>query len=79
MGLYIRDNKVRDMARRLAESRHVTVTEAVRQALAQQLEELDQDRAHREREIRQILAELDAMPHYDFDEDNMYDEIGAPK
>jgi hypothetical protein len=33
MGLYIRDDRVRDMAKRLAEAERVTVTEAVRQAL----------------------------------------------
>ena len=36
MGLYIRDDRVRDMAKRLAEAQHVTVTEAVRQALERQ-------------------------------------------
>ena len=79
MGLYIRDDRVRDMAKRLAEAEHVTVTEAVRQALEQRLKDLDDDRAKRDRDIRQIWAELDAMPHYDFDEDDMYDEIGAPR
>jgi hypothetical protein len=79
MGLYIRDDRVRDMAKRLAEAEHVTVTEAVRQALEQRLKDLDADRARRDRDIRQIWAELDAMPHYEFDEDDMYDEIGAPR
>jgi len=79
MGLYIRDDRVRDMAKRLAEAEHVTVTEAVRQALEQRLKDLDEDRAQRDRDIRQIWAELDAMPHYEFDEDDMYDEIGAPR
>jgi hypothetical protein len=79
MGLYIRDDRVRDMAKRLAEAERVTVTEAVRQALEQRLKGLDEDRAQRDRDIRQIWAELDAMPHYDFDEDDMYDEIGAPR
>ena len=79
MGLYIRDDRVRDMAKRLAEVQHITLTEAVRQALEKQIKELDQDRAERDREIRQIWAELDAMPHYEFDEDDMYDEISAPR
>jgi hypothetical protein len=79
MGLYIRDDHVRDLAKRLAEAEHVTVTEAVRQALEQRLKVLDEDRAQRDRDIRQIWAELDAMPHYEFDEDDMYDEIGAPR
>jgi hypothetical protein len=79
MGLYIRDDRVRDMAKRLAEAEHVTVTEVVRQALERRLKDLEEDRAPRDREIRQIWAELDAMPHYEFDQDDMYDEIGAPK
>ena len=79
MGLYIRDDRVRDMAKRLAEAQHTTVTEAVRQALEQRLKGLDEDRAQRDRDIRQIWAELDAMPHYEFDEDELYDEIGAPR
>ena len=79
MGLYIRDDRVRDLAKRLAEAQHITVTEAVRQALEQGLKGLDEDRAQRDRDIRQIWAELDAMPHYDFDKDDMYDEIGAPR
>jgi hypothetical protein len=79
MGLYIRDDRVRDLAKRLAEVEHVSVTEAVRHALEQRLKDLDEDRAQRDRDIRQIWAELDAMPHYDFDDDDLYDEIGAPR
>jgi hypothetical protein len=79
MGLFIRDDSVRDMARRLAEARHTSVTEAVRQALEHELAEIERDRTERERLIRESLARLDAMPHYDFDEDDMYDEIGAPR
>jgi hypothetical protein len=79
MGLYIRDDRIRDMAKRLAEAQDITVTEAVRQALEQRLKGLAEDRAQRDRDIRQIWAELDAMPHYDFDEDELYDEIGAPR
>jgi len=79
MGLFIRDDGVRDMAKRLADARHTTITEAVRQALEHELEEIARDRAEREHEIRQILAELDAMPDHDFDQDDMYDDMGAPK
>ena len=72
MGLFISDVGVRELAERLALAQHTTVDGAVRQALAE-------DRAERDRSIRESLAQLDAMPHYDFDEDDMYDEIGAPK
>jgi len=38
VGPYIRDDTVRDLARRLAEKRRITVTEAVPQALEHELE-----------------------------------------
>ncbi len=76
MGLFICDDGVRELAERLARSRRTTVGEAVRHALERALAE---DRAERDRSIRESLARLDAMPHYDFDENDMYDEIGAPK
>jgi hypothetical protein len=79
MGLFIRDDTVRDMAKRLAEARCTTVTEAVRHALERELAELQSDRAERKRLIRESLARLDAIPDHDFDEDDMYDEIGAPR
>ena len=43
MGLFIRDDTVRDMARRLAEARGTTVTEAVRQAIEHELAALQRD------------------------------------
>jgi hypothetical protein len=76
MALFIRDDRVRELAERFAWLQRTTVDEAVRQALERTLAD---DRAVRERSIRESLARLDAMPHYDFDEDDMYDEIGAPK
>jgi hypothetical protein len=79
MGLFIRDDNVRDMARRLAEARRTTVTEAVRHALEQQLGELEQDLAERDRAIRQTWAELDAMPRRPYGDEDMYDELGNPK
>jgi hypothetical protein len=79
MGLYIRDDRVRELARRLAEAQHVTVTEAVRQALEHKLSELRLDRAERERRIRESLARLDAMPQRPYGDDDMYDEFGNPR
>lgn len=79
MGLYIRDDTVRDMAKRLAEARHTTVTEAVRRALERGLAEIERDRAERDRAIRQIWAELDTMPDREFGDRDMYDDTGAPK
>ena len=78
MGLYIRDDRVRAMAKRIAEARHVTVTEAVRRALEREVADIDRDLEERDRLIRESWARVDAMPHYDFDEDDMYDESGRP-
>jgi hypothetical protein len=79
MGLFIRDDTVRDMAKRLAEARRTTMTEAVRQALEHELAELQRDRAERERRIRESLKRLDAMPRRPYGDDDMYDEFGNPK
>ena len=62
---------MRQLAQRLAEARHITVTEAVRRALERELV--------RDRAIRESLAEIDAMPDREFGDDDMYDDIGAPK
>jgi hypothetical protein len=71
MGLFICDDSVRELAERLAAARRITVTEAVRRALERELE--------RDRRIRESWARLDAMPDPEFGDDDMYDEIGAPK
>ena len=76
MALFISDERVREVAERLAWLQCTTVDEAVRHALERALAK---DRAERERCIRESWARLDAMPDYDFDEDDMYDEFGAPK
>ena len=76
MVLSISDKRVPELAERLARLQRTTVDEAVRRALERALAD---DRAERDRIIRESWAQLDAMPHYDFDEDDMYDESGAPK
>ena len=79
MPLFIRDEKVHTLAKELAEARHTTVTEAVRQALEKATEALKLDRAERDLAIRKIFAELDAMPDTPFDERDMYDQDGLPR
>jgi hypothetical protein len=69
--LFISDDTVRELAERLAEARHTTVTEAVRRALERELE--------RDRRIRESWARLDAMPDRPFGDEDMYDEFGVPK
>ena len=79
MGLYIRDDRVRDMAKRLAEAQHITVTEAVRQALEQQA----RGARSRSRGARAAHSGDLGAPRRDaacdFDDDDMYDELGNPK
>jgi hypothetical protein len=79
MGLFIRDDRVRDMARRLAQARRTTVTEAVRQALERDLADLDQSAGARERRLDAVLARLDALPRRGITSDHdLYDDQGNP-
>jgi hypothetical protein len=79
MGLFIRDDSVRDMAKRLAEARRTTVTEAVRQALERELDAVAQDLRDRERRLDAVLARLDALPRRTAVSDrDLYDDQGNP-
>lgn len=79
MGLFIRDDTVRDMAKRLAEARRTTVTEAVRRAIERDLAEMQQDVQERERRLDAALARLDALPRRKVSSDShLYDENGNP-
>jgi antitoxin VapB len=79
MGLYIRDNGVRDMAKRLAAARGTTVTEAVRQALEHELADMEQNVRDRERRLDAALARLDALPRRNISSDHdLYDDKGNP-
>ena len=79
MGLFIRDDRVRDMARRLAKARHTTVTEAVRRAIEQELAKIEQDTRDRERRLDAALEKLDALPRGSITSDrDLYDEKGDP-
>jgi hypothetical protein len=79
MGLFIRDDTVRDMAKRLAEARGTTVTEAVRRALERDLADTQQDLQDRERRLDAALARLDALPRHKITSDHdLYDEKGNP-
>lgn len=79
MGLFIRDDKVRDLARRLAGVRRTTVTEAVRQALEHELADMEQNVRARERHLDAALARLDALPRRNISSDHdLYDDKGNP-
>jgi antitoxin VapB len=78
--LYVRDNKARDLARRLAEQRRCTVTEAVRDALREALERDSAEIEERRQRAREILQELDSLPRLrpGVPDDDLYDERGMP-
>jgi hypothetical protein len=79
MGLFIRDDAVRDMAKRLAKARRTTVTEAVRQALEHELADMEQNGRARERRLDAALARLDALPRRKISSDHdLYDDQGTP-
>ena len=78
MALYIRDDKVRELAARLAKLQGLTVTEAVRAALLDAQLRLDQDRAARDAEGRELIRKLRAMRQGPVREEVLYDEFGQP-
>ena len=80
MPLYIRDDNVKELADQVAALRRSTVTDAVREALALRLRQLEDDREARRRKIDGILAEFDAGPDLapGFTDKDLYDENGEP-
>jgi antitoxin VapB len=80
MGLYIRDDRVRSLAARLAERRRCTLTDAVREALEETLTRLDAERDDRIARTREIQARFAALPELraGFTDADLYDEGGDP-
>ncbi len=90
MALNIKDRETEDVVRRLAKRRGLSITEAVRQAAAAELQRLDADHAQRVakltpeqlaklRRIEAICKEAAALPVFDNrtpDEIIGYDENG---
>jgi len=67
------------MAKRLAEARRTTVTEAVRKAIERDLAAIQQDVQDRERRLDAALARLDALPRRKVTSDHdLYDDQGNP-
>ena len=79
MPLYIRDDGVKDLARRAAEARRSTITEAVREALERLMVDIERERAARDRALRECLARLDKLPDEPWSDADMYDEDGLPR
>lgn len=80
MPLYVRDDKVKELADQVAALTDCTVTDAVRQALQDRLGRLQDERAERRRRMDEILAEFDAGPDSapGFTDKDLYDENGDP-
>jgi hypothetical protein len=80
MPLYIRDDDVHALARRLAEAEETTVTDAVRRALARSIADLEDEVAARDRRLRALFAKWDRTPPgCPWGDADMYDEDGAPR
>jgi hypothetical protein len=78
MALYIRDDQVRELAAQIAERQGMTVTEAVRAALLEMQRRLDQDRAQRDADAREVIRKLRALGRAPVREEVLYDEFGQP-
>ena len=80
MPLYIRDDRVKELATEVAALQRATVTDAVRDALARRLQELTDERDERRRRIDELLAKFDAEPDLapGFTDKDLYDENGDP-
>ena len=79
MPLYIRDDGVKDLARRAAEARRTNITEAVREALERLLAETDREREARDQTLDASLGRLDALPDHPWTDADMYDDDGIPR
>lgn len=85
MGLSIRNREVERLARMLARSRGISMTEAIRQALANEISQQDpqpesheEARLHRMLEIARSAASLPVLDDRSEDEILGYDDHGLP-
>ncbi len=79
MPLYIRDDGVKELARRAAEARRTTITEAVREALERLMVDIERERAARDQALDTCLDRLDQLPDRPWRDADMYDEDGLPR
>jgi hypothetical protein len=80
MGLYIRDDSVRDLAKRIAARRGCTVTAVVRRALERE-DAIDDARVQEKlKALREIQARVAALPELrpGLTDRDLYDEDGNP-
>lgn len=80
MGLYIRDESVHQLAHKLAELEHRTLTDTVRGALEERWRRLESERDAKMRRLREIQARVAALPELapGFTDKDLYDENGDP-
>jgi hypothetical protein len=80
MPLYIRDDGVKDLARRAAEARHSNLTDVVREALERLMADIEREREERDRALQELFREFDAAPpDRVYGDAEMYDEDGLPR
>ncbi|MDQ0614254.1 antitoxin VapB [Microbacterium sp. W4I4] len=87
MSLNIKNEKVHDLVRQLAELTGQSQTSAVEDAVRRRLDEIRNERddadLQRKRRIRESIARLQALPDigpsYEQIMDEMYDEMGLPR
>ncbi len=80
MGLYIRDDGVRELAAQLAAHEGSTITEAVRGALKEKLDRYALEHDERWRVLREIQARVAALPDLrpGFTDKDLYHADGLP-
>lgn len=80
MGMYIRDENVHELARRLAERQRCTLTETVRSALEERWQRLESERDAKMQRLREIQARIAALPELapGFTDNDLYDANGDP-
>ena len=75
----IKDPQVRELARQLADRRHTSLTDAVRQALVEALDRDRSSRAGMAERLMEIARRSAAKPGPILTDDDLYDERGLPK
>jgi hypothetical protein len=80
MPLYIRDDRVKELASQVAALQRSTVTDAVRDSLERRLQQLRDAAAERRRKTDELLARFDAGPDGapGFTDKDLYDPNGDP-
>ena len=77
-GMNIKDPEVRELALKLAERRHTSMTDAVRQSLTEALERDKPSRDDMVERIMEIAARSAARPGRILTDEDMYDDDGLP-